>query len=216
MKKATKLTLAGVLALLCALYILLIRTFDVAPIGEGGTSVGLSHLNLAVFQAVGVHMLWYRITELLGYLALAVCGAFALLGLWQLVKRRSLLLVDREILALGVLYIVVLALYVFFEKAVVNYRPIIMPGETAPEASFPSSHTMLTITVMGSAMLVMKKYFNSPVREILQGVAAAILAVTVIGRLLSGVHWTTDILGGVLISMTLLTAFKAFADEWDA
>jgi undecaprenyl-diphosphatase len=35
-----------------------------------------------------------------------------------------------------------------------------------------------------------------------------VLVIAVAGRLLSGVHWFTDIVGGVLISMTLLACFS--------
>ena len=117
--------------------------------------------------------------------------------------------VDREILSLGGLYIVVIGLYLFFENVIINYRPIIMPDNTHPEASFPSSHTMLVCVIMGSAAMLINRYFkNKPLNRILRAVCYVIIGVTVVGRLIAGVHWFTDILGGILISVTLLSLYE--------
>jgi undecaprenyl-diphosphatase len=128
MKKVIGAVISG--ALFAALIVLLGK-YDVAAIGPDGTEVGFSHINQFVHEFTGVNMLWYDITDYIGYGAIAVCGMFAVAGFVQLVKRRSLLKVDREIWALGGLFIAVIACYVLFEKFIINYRPIVMPGETA-------------------------------------------------------------------------------------
>jgi undecaprenyl-diphosphatase len=183
----------------------IIRTFDVDIIGPEGTSIGLSHINKAVHDLFGVNIIWYDITDWLGVAAIGVAFIFAVMGLLQLIKRRSFLKVDKAILTLGGLYIVVIGLYVLFEIVIVNYRPIIMPGCEHPEASFPSSHTMIVCVIMGSAMMLIKKYVkNRNMRFVLQIICILIITVTVVGRLISGVHWFTDIIGGILISAMLL------------
>ena len=190
--------------------IVLLKRFDVAAIGPNGTEVGFSHLNKAVHDLTGVNMLWYEITDLIGYAAIAVCALFAVIGLVQLIKRRSLFKVDREILALGGLFVAVIGFYVFFEKFIINYRPVVMPGETAPEASFPSSHTMLIITVMVAVILIIDEYVGSIVLSgLIKAVCTIAILVTVGGRLYCGVHWFTDIVGGILLSVTLLLLFAA-------
>ena len=132
--KHRRIISAGVGFVLTVILIALVRLVDVAPIGAQGTSIGLSHLNQFVFDLFGVNMLWYNITDWLGVAAVLTAFVFAVTGLVQLIKRRSLLKVDREILSLGGLYIVVIGLYLFFENVIVNYRPIIMPDNTRPEA----------------------------------------------------------------------------------
>ncbi len=207
--KHRKLLTAGIGLLLTVILIALVRLVDVAPIGADGTSIGLSHLNQFVFDLFGVNMLWYNITDWLGVAAVLTGFVFAVTGLVQLIKRRSLLKVDREILALGGLYIVVIGLYLFFENVIINYRPIIMPDNTSPEASFPSSHTMLVCVIMGSAAMLINRYIrNKPLNRILRAVCYVIIGVTVVGRLIAGVHWFTDILGGILISVTLLSLYE--------
>ncbi len=201
---------AAVTGSLAILLIALILFVDVAPIGPAGTSVGLSHLNRFVFDLTGVHLIWYTVTDWLGVPVLFVAFFFAGLGLFQLIKRKSLFKVDREILLLGGLYLVTAGLYVLFERAVVNLRPVILvPGAARPEASFPSSHTMMVCVILGSAaMLIGKTVKRKAPRRALRAVCFTVIGVTVVGRLIAGVHWFTDILGGILISATLLALYK--------
>lgn len=189
--------------------IYLLGSYDVAPIGPQETDIGFSHINKMVHDLTGVNMLWYDITDYIGYGAILICALFALAGFIQLVKRRSLLKVDREIWALGGLFLAVIGCYVFFEKYIVNYRPIIMPGETYPEASFPSSHTMLVVTVMIAVMIVSDKYFGKGLGILIRILCFVTALGTIAGRLWCGVHWLTDIIGAILLSAALLFLFSA-------
>lgn len=209
MKNKNNLFVSGISGLLVMILIVLVRFIDVRPIGPEGTSIGLSRLNGFFFRLSGVNILWYHITDWLGIAAILVAFLFAMAGFVQLIKRRSIFKVDREILALGCLYIVVIGLYVLFEIVIVNYRPIIMPDGIHPEASFPSSHTMLVCVIMGSAIMLIGKYLKEkPLCRVLRGICAAIIGMTVVGRLIAGVHWFTDIVGGILISIFLLSLFS--------
>ncbi len=206
--KNRRLTMAGIYFVLFLLLIVLVKTVDVAQIGPEGTSIGLSHINNAVHQVFGVNLIWYNLTEIFGILAILVVGCFGVMGLVQLIQRKSLLKVDKEILCLGGLYVVVLAAYAFFEKVIVNYRPIIEDGAEHVEASFPSSHTMLIVTVFGTLVLVIDRFIQ---KEIMQKAARIvnliIICLTIVGRLICGVHWFTDILGGCLISLCFINLF---------
>ena len=210
MKNKGKFLMLGISGALFALLIVLLRCVDVEPVGAAGTSVGLSHMNRFVFELTGVNMVWYNITDWLGLAAIFAAFLFAATGLVQVIKRRSILKVDKEILALGGLYILVIGIYVLFENVIVNYRPIIMPGCSNQEASFPSSHTMLVCVIMGSTIIIIGKYIKKKsLCMVIRGICAAVIAVTVVGRLISGVHWFTDILGGLLISTFLLALYSA-------
>ena len=206
MKKVIGAVITG--ALFAALIVLL-KIYDVAAIGPMGTEIGFSHFNQFVHELTGVNMLWYDITDYIGYAAIGVCALFAVVGFVQMVKRRSLIKVDKEILALGGLFVVVIGCYVFFEKYIINYRPIIMPGEDMPEASFPSSHTMLIMTVFIAVMIISDRYVNKGLGALVRFACFLIVLVTVGGRLYCGVHWFTDIIGGILLSATLLLLFSA-------
>ena len=201
------------LALFLAL-LLALGTVDIADIGPMETKVGLSSLNQSARDALGESGSMYKISKLLGYLALLLAAGFALLGLAQWLRRKSLKKVDRALWALCALYVVTAALYVFFEKAVINYRPVLMEGETFPEPSFPSTHTMLACVIFCSAAMVCGQYLEKPALRKAARIACVVLAaVTVVCRLLSGVHWLTDILGGLLLSAALLSLFAAVVQE---
>ena len=195
--------------LLFVVLMILVMKVDVGTVAATGTTIGLYHLNTGFAALTGINVIWYKITTVLGIFLVLFAAGFALIGLLQLIQRKNLWKVDYEILSLGGLYAVVIAFYVLFDKVVINYRPIIMEGEKAPEASFPSSHTMLVCVVMGSAMMLLDRYIrDEKLVKILKIVCAVVIAITVIGRLICGVHWLTDIMGGVLLSVTLLMIFN--------
>ncbi len=214
MKRKTSYVLAGIFAALFLLLIVMVKAVDVAAIGPEGTKIGLSHLNGAVHELFGFHPKWYKLTQGLGLLAIGVAAAFALAGVVQLVQCGSIWRADRDLVGLGLLYAIVALFYVFFEVVAVNYRPIIMPDAEHVEASFPSSHTMLVCVVMGGAMMFalhkLTGRYDGGKRAATEGVCALAIALTVFGRLVSGVHWFTDILGGVLLSAALLTLYAGF------
>ena len=214
MKK--KFITAAVCFGLFLLLILLIKVVDVAAVGPEGTEIGLSKLNVAVHDLFGENLGWYKVTNILGYLAILIALGFAAIGGLQLIHRRSIMKVDKEILLLGCLYVVTVIFYVLFEKVVINYRPILMPDGEGIEASFPSSHTVLSCVILGSGLFLLKKYTkkNKNVQLVLTVVFAVMLALIVAGRLISGVHWFTDIVGGVLLSAALLNAYEGLLKLW--
>lgn len=214
MKKKYQKNLYWGLALLgaFALWTAAVCLIDVRPIGSNGSSVGFAALNGAVHAAVGVRWPLYTLTDWLGLVPVAFALGFAVLGLVQLISRRSLRRVDGSILVLGAFYIAVMAAYLLFEKFAVNYRPVLIDGFL--EASYPSSTTLLTLCVMPTAMLQLSRRLRSGrLRSLVLAVLAAFTAFMVVGRLLSGVHWLTDIVGGVLLSAAIVCLYAAAADR---
>ena len=193
------------------LWTVLVSYVDVRAIGQNASSVGFATLNGYVHNLTGVNMFLYTITDWLGLVPIGVAFGFAVLGLVQWVGRKSLFKVDRSILALGGFYIIVLAMYIFFEIVVINYRPVLIDGYL--EASYPSSTTMLVMCVMPTAMMQLHARIKSDVfRRCVLISIAAFTAFMVIGRLASGVHWITDIIGGALVSAGLVITYASVSD----
>lgn len=181
---------------------------DVRAIGPQGSSVGFAGINGFVHHLTGVHFGLYHITDWLGLVPIFVCAGFGVLGLVQWIRRKRLRKVDLDLLILGGFYIVVIAAYLFFESVVINYRPVLINGYL--EASYPSSTTMLVMCVMPTAMLQCdRRIKNRTLRNIVSFAISAFIAFMVIGRLVSGVHWLTDIVGGVLLSAGLVTMYDS-------
>ena len=210
MKKENQRNFCIAICMLLAflLWTIAIQFVDVQAIGPQESSVGFATINQFVHNLTGVHMSLYTITDWLGLVPLVFVMGFALLGLIQWIKRKHFLKVDSNILILGGLYIAVMAVYVLFEMLVVNYRPVLISGIL--EASYPSSTTMLVMCVMPTAIM----QFNARIKNnvLKRCVASAIIAFIVfmvIGRLVSGVHWFTDIIGGALLSTGLVLMYRA-------
>ena len=207
MKKPNFCSALGLLAAF-ALWTLAIRLIDVQAIGPQGSIVGFATLNSFVHNLTGTHMTLYVITDWLGLVPVAFGFGFAALGLAQWIKRKSMLKVDGSILVLGGFYVVTLAAYLFFESYVVNYRPVLIEGYL--EASYPSSTTLLVLCVMPTAMMQLRDRIKQPMfRKCVSIVIRAFIAFMVIGRLISGVHWLTDIIGGILLSAGLVITYDS-------
>ena len=202
-----KYILPCILTLCFIVFTILVKVIDVQALGPEDSLIGFATVNTAFHNLFSDFKFFYILTQILGVAALALAATFAVTGLVQLVKRRSLLKVDRCIIALGVTYIVVIALYVLFEKLAINYRPVIT--EEGLEASYPSTHTMLILCVFGTARYALYRLIKNPKTAYTLNIfCLIIMSLTVVGRLICGVHWLTDIVGSLLISSAIVSAYS--------
>ena len=207
MKKNQNL-LAGILLLVgFAVWTFLIQEVDVQPIGPNGSSVGFAALNGWFHQLTGVHWMLYTLTDWLGLVPICVCLIFAGAGFVQLVQRRSLFKVDLDIIMLGAYYVLVIFGYLLFEMVPINYRPVLIEGFL--EASYPSSTTLLVLSVMPTLYFQAQRRLSpNALRQTILIFSVLFSAFMVIGRLASGVHWLTDIMGAVLLSSGMFQIYK--------
>ena len=220
MKENGKRVLAAGIALLLAfaVWTALVRTVDVQTVPvrsleadrteEGETDVGFASLNTQFHELTGEHEKIYSVTDWLGLVPIAVCGCFGILGLVQLIRRRSLKKVDPDILLLGAYYILVILGYIAFEMIPVNCRPVIIAG--AKEASYPSSTTLLVLSVIPTLIFqANRRMANAGLRNAVIVLAALFATFMTAGRTIAGVHWLTDIIGAVLLSAGLYLVYRA-------
>lgn len=207
-----KVWLGVLLEVLFAIWTVLVQTVDVKPLGQRGTNIGFSTVNIWFHSMSGVHMRLYTITDWLGLVPIAICFSFGILGLAQLVNRKTLIKVDKDIIILGIYYIIVIMAYLLFEAIPINYRPIIIDGFM--EASYPSSTTLLVMSVMPTLIWqVNRRVVNEYIKKVVQIFTILFTLFMVIGRLLAGVHWLTDIIGSVLLSSGLLLLYVGCAES---
>lgn len=207
MKENRKNILISVILLIAfILFTILVKFVDVSSIGPNSSNVGFSTLNSFILKKVGINMVFYKITEVLGIIPILIAVLYGIKGTIQLIKRKNLFKVDYEIIILGIFYIITIMIYLFFEKLIINYRPALMDGKL--EASYPSSHTMISIFICMSAVIVNRYLIkNNNINKRLNIIILIIMVLIVVGRIISGVHWISDILGGLLISAFLIKSF---------
>lgn len=209
-KRKPRFLLGALLLIAFILWTVLIKLVDVQIAGPNETEVGFASFNIWFHRATGIHLLLYSITDWLGLIPIFICLCFGFTGFAQLLKRKCLLKVDKDILLLGVYYIIVIGLYLLFEMFPINYRPILIEGRL--EASYPSSTTLLVLSVIPTLIfqtdLRIKKL---KLKNAINCSAVVFSVFMVIGRLISGVHWATDIIGSVLLSFGLFELYSYFA-----
>lgn len=207
-ERSKKLLFTGILLIVVfAIWTLLIQVVDVQPIGQNGTNIGFATFNIWFHELTGVHMAIYTMTDWMGVIPIFVCMIFGGIGLGQWIKRRSLLKVDRDILFLGIYYVIVIFGYLIFEMIPINYRPILIEG--VMEASYPSSTTLLVLSVMPTLTFQMNRRMkNMAVCKILSVLTILFSSFMVAGRWICGVHWFTDIIGSIILSTGLFCVYK--------
>ncbi len=190
------------------IWTLLIQTVDVQPVGQNGTDIGFATINCNFHKLTGVHMVIYTITDWLGLVPIFICLIFAGIGLVQLIQRKNLFKVDSDILVLGIYYIIVIFGYLLFEMIPINYRPILIDGFM--EASYPSSTTLLVLSVMPTLWFQAKRRMKNEILLKYVCVFSALFSIFMaIGRTVAGVHWLTDIKGSILLSTGLFLLYRA-------
>ena len=189
------------------LWTVAVQFIDVRTIGPNGSSVGFATINGFVHKLTGVHMSLYNVTDWLGLVPIFVAMGFALFGFAQWIKRKHLSKVDYSIFVLGGFYIAVMAVYILFEMITVNYRPVLINGIL--EKSYPSSTTLIVMCVMPTAIMQFNSRIkNTVLKNTMSFLITAFIVFMVIGRLVSGVHWFTDIIGGALLSAGLVALYR--------
>lgn len=191
---------------LFVLWTVAVSVFDVKPVGPDQSQVGFSTINAFVHNRTGVHMSLYVLTDWLSIIPLGFIIGFGCLGFVQLLKRKNILKVDYDILALGGFYIVVMAVYIIFEVFVINYRPVLINGVL--EASYPSSTTMLVMCVITTAVMQFNVRIKSKrLKQLICGSLMVFTVFMVVARFVSGVHWLSDIIGGLLFSAGMVIMY---------
>lgn len=206
-KRQKELYISAALLTAFVLWTAAVRYVDVGAIGPNGSNVGFATVNGFIHKLTGVNMSLYSITDWLGLVPVFVVMGFALPGIAQWIKRKSLCKVDYGIFVLGGFYIAVMAVYILFETVTVNYRPVLINGIL--EKSYPSSTTLLVMCVMPTAIMQFNSRIkNNALRKSVSVIITAFIIFMVAARLVSGVHWFTDIIGGALLSAGLVMMYR--------
>lgn len=202
------------LIIMFGIFTLLVMKYDIKNIGVNNTTIGFATLNSWFNKTIGTHLMFYSITDWLELLPLLVCACFGLIGLKQLLSRKKIFLVDHDILLLGIYYIIVILLYLLFDKMCINYRPILIEGKL--EVSYPSSTVLLVLCVMLTLTFqINRRVKNDKTKIYLETLNNIYIIFMLFGRIVSGVHWITDIIGSIILALGLFKLYIFFVNMLD-
>lgn len=188
------------------LFTLLVAMVDYKPIGPRGSEVGLAAVNGFLHSHFGYNDLFYVLSKLLGYICFLIPVINAGVALRDICRKKSLFKIGPDVLGAFVIYVLMAFFYVLFNTVVLNSRPVLMDGQL--EVSYPSSHTLLGITLCLTAALQLNFRDRNLERKVRnQRILIALGVLVVVTRFFSGVHWFTDIVGGVLLGLTLTALY---------
>lgn len=207
-KNKENLLKTGFLFLLFVLFTLIVKFVGLSPIGPEKSNVGLAFINEWFHNLFGFNNIFYKLSKYLGYLPFLFVLFYGCLGLKQLIDKKNLKKVDKKIIYLGCFYVLMGLFYIFFEKVIINYRPVLLEGDL--EASYPSSHTILAVCICISSIIMNRYYLKKDLLKYVNVSTVVLMLLIVVGRLFSGVHWLTDIVGGLLLSSALCYLFYTF------
>jgi len=176
---------------------IILLNFDKAVIATNGYEVGMSHVNNLVKYE---YKSWAdKISDVLFYLTFIVPLLAVALGIYQLVKEKSLKKVDLVIIIFGVFLILAIIVWLLFDHAIkINIRPT-----HEIKGSFPSTHVFLTtFFVLTCHGYLCYKYDNKLIKYLSLIIAIVIIIIMTIFRVIAGVHYITDVFGGVVIGIT--------------
>lgn len=203
MKKNKDLILAGTFFGAFLIFTILVATVDRSAIGPNGSIVGLSSMNKWFADIVGCNMALYKITDWVSVLAVVTAAFYAIIGIMQWIKRKKLAKVDSSILILGVFYVAIFVIYVIFNHVVLNYRPVLIDGNLEP--SFPSSTTLMSITFLMFSNYQSDRMLKNKNLKLTAKISSTLLMLfLVVGRIISGVHWLSDIIASIFLSLALV------------
>ena len=142
-------------------------------------------------------MQWSKITDIILVASIAVLGVFAVLGLYQWIKRKSLKKVDKPLLVMLVPLAFMAATYIIFDKfLILNTRP-----NGSGEPSFPSTHTMVVATIFLLTAIILPNYIKSKTTRVIMDIVMLLfIALVSVGRVLANMHWVSDVVGGLIFA----------------
>ncbi|MCR5323846.1 MAG: phosphatase PAP2 family protein [Lachnospiraceae bacterium] len=207
-----KLKISGILFGCFVFFTILVRFVDRVAIGPSDSVVGFAKLNGAIRNALGSSKMWYALSSFFGIVVILVVAGFACLGAYELIRARSFAGVDPDIYALAVIYVIMAVFYLVFDKVIiVNYRPVLEDGTLA--ASYPSSHTLMAVTVLGTAIIALhRRLKDANTRLVMFATAMVIMFLAILTRVMSGAHWFTDIVGSFLLGASLVALYSVLSE----
>ncbi len=215
-KNNINLIITSLLFATFSIFTILLRIVDIGINKTTRTKIGLSSINQPIATAIGTSSAWNTISAITFVLAGLVLAALITIAIIEFAKNKNIFKINPKLLYLIGLYALAGIFYLIFEICIINYRPVLEDGLI--KASYPSSHTLLICVICISACFIVPDYIkNKPLKITAIAILLLLSILAPVSRLLSGMHWFTDVVGGIILSlalvMTYLTAINFAKNE---
>lgn len=209
MKKLTKenikqIIFTGLMLVLAVLFTIAVKKIDTAIVW--GKEIGFSNINIAIHNFLQTSETFDKISDIMMVVSALLLGGLVFMATYQLISGKGLKAVDRELVVSGAVLLLTAGIYFLFEAVVINFRPVLIDGYL--EASYPSTHVLFSMVVnIISIDYIISKIKN---KKIMLPAVISVSVVTVVGfcsRVLSGMHWLTDIVGALLFAGALIMIY---------
>lgn len=208
MKKYLYLLFPIISFILFLVFTILVKTVDVTYIQDIGY-LGFYNINTSInskIQSMNTS-LYDKLSDVIMIISFVSVAIFAVIGIVQLIKRKSFKQVDPILYILLGLYVLVAAMYLTFSLMKINFSPLSTKENL--KDSYPSSHVFISITLFVSGVMTATKYVNMGKWMSVIGFTGAILLsiLSAVTRMFSGQHYFTDIIGAILLAIFLISAY---------
>jgi undecaprenyl-diphosphatase len=125
----------------------------------------------------------------LGLVAVAVLGWLIWLRRWRLAGYWSAAIVFGQLAA------------AIFKLAIQRARPLANFSDGISSYAFPSGHAVMSTVVYGFLAVLVARQLSRPHRWVVYAMAALLVGAIAMSRLYLGVHWMSDVLGGLSLGL---------------
>lgn len=211
MKKSTKTLIWGLSAVVLTMAVGMI---DVKVVSGTGAEVGFATLNQAIWDFFGVNETWDGMTDILMWIMVitaVVAGGWGLMR-WAKDEKDSAR-IGKGVVGFAGAGALMVAVHWFFDNIwVVNYRPVLVDGMKA--VSFPSAHTLVAVVLgISTAMMLCQLVKNRTARVVINTLLPTLMVWIMVGRIMAGAHWVTDVAGSLCYGMTIVSAYQWWMEK---
>ena len=211
-----KLIFASSTVILLVTLIIALLYIDV---GYVNGNVGLFVIN-NFFATYKINSSWDIFTTVILDITFVFIFTLVGIGIFQAIKRRSILKIDRNVVVTEILVVLMLLFSLFFSNVIfINNSPVLQNGVEV--SSFPSNHIVIVTFVFLTLATLVKDYFeivkigkiNIICKFVSFGIAIIMIALMVVGKTLSGRIWFTDAISGLLLGLFFYSLFLLFKEK---
>ena len=219
MKKYQYLLIPAIFLVAFVVFTILVKTVDVDYLALGNYKIGFKSFNYETQSKIldmARQSPMKKLSDVLLYVSIGSCLIYVVIGIYQLIKTKSLFKVNYRLYMLALTYVSIAVIYFIFEILKINYSPDLTNGL---KASYPSSHvfigaTLICVNIYAAMEMLNMNEENKWLRTVGYIAGLVICVALIVSRTLSAKHWATDIIASVILTGFIVSLFIALYNKF--